>query len=254
MTVHASGFSVLGSCSGSVPCSLFAVLCSVLLGACDRGSPGSAPSPVIVERSRVSMGSEVRLTARMADEPRALRAFEKAFDEFDRLDRLLSVWKPGSDVLRAQRSGGTRACAGQPGHAGGAAHRQAGQRLDGRQVRRDLRRAVGPVEVRSRPGRSDSAPGGRARTVARRRLHGGGAERRARHRVSVAAGYAESIWAASAKATRSIGRPRFSAPTASATFSSRPAATSTPAGRVGIVPGARASGIRAVLSIGSLRR
>jgi len=52
------------------------------------------------------MGSEVRLTAQVADESRALRAFEKAFDEFDRLDRLLSVWKPGSDVLRLNAEAG----------------------------------------------------------------------------------------------------------------------------------------------------
>ena len=54
----------------------------------------------------MSMGSEVRLTAYVADESRALRAFEKVFDEFDRLDRLLSVWKAGSDVLRVNAEAG----------------------------------------------------------------------------------------------------------------------------------------------------
>ncbi len=106
MTVHASECSVLGSCSGSVHRSLFVVLCSVLLGACGSGSPASASRHLLVERVRVSMGSEVRLTAQVADESRALRAFEKAFDEFDRLDRLLSVWKPGSDVLRLNADAG----------------------------------------------------------------------------------------------------------------------------------------------------
>jgi thiamine biosynthesis lipoprotein len=52
------------------------------------------------------MGSEVRLTAWTDDEPRALRAFEKAFNEFDRLDRLHSVWKDGSDVLRVNAAAG----------------------------------------------------------------------------------------------------------------------------------------------------
>jgi len=52
------------------------------------------------------MGSEVHLTAWTDDEPRALRAFEQAFDEFDRLDRLLSVWKDGSDVLRVNAEAG----------------------------------------------------------------------------------------------------------------------------------------------------
>ena len=55
------------------------------------------------------MGSEVHLTAWTDDEPRALRAFERAFDEFDRLDRLLSVWKEGSDVLRVNAAAGRAA-------------------------------------------------------------------------------------------------------------------------------------------------
>ena len=46
------------------------------------------------------MGSEVRLQAWTNDEPRALRAFERVFDDFDRLDRLLSVWHADSDVSR----------------------------------------------------------------------------------------------------------------------------------------------------------
>ena len=46
------------------------------------------------------MGSEVRLTASVSSEHDALRAFEKVFDEFDRLDRLLSVWHAESDVSR----------------------------------------------------------------------------------------------------------------------------------------------------------
>ena len=52
------------------------------------------------------MGAEVRLTASGADEPAALRAFEKVFDEFDRLDRLLSVWHAGSDVSRVNAKAG----------------------------------------------------------------------------------------------------------------------------------------------------
>ena len=52
------------------------------------------------------MGSEVRITAWTADEPRAVHAFEQAFAEFDRLDRLLSVWHPGSDVSRLNAAAG----------------------------------------------------------------------------------------------------------------------------------------------------
>lgn len=52
------------------------------------------------------MGSEVRITVSVSDEPDALRAFEKVFDEFDRLDRLLSVWHAGSDVSRVNSEAG----------------------------------------------------------------------------------------------------------------------------------------------------
>jgi thiamine biosynthesis lipoprotein len=86
---------------------MFVVLGSVLAFACSSGNPAASPSShQIVERARVSMGSEVRLTAWTDDEPRAVRAFERAFDEFDRLDRLLSVWKDGSDVLRVNAEAG----------------------------------------------------------------------------------------------------------------------------------------------------
>jgi len=46
------------------------------------------------------MGTEVHLTAWTADETRAAAAFAQVFDEFDRLDGLMSVWREGSDVVR----------------------------------------------------------------------------------------------------------------------------------------------------------
>jgi thiamine biosynthesis lipoprotein len=54
------------------------------------------------------MGSEVHITAWTADEPGALSAFEAAFDEFDRLDALMSVWKEGSEVERVNRAAGEK--------------------------------------------------------------------------------------------------------------------------------------------------
>jgi thiamine biosynthesis lipoprotein ApbE len=69
----------------------------------------TSPAPAaIVERSRVSMGSEVHLTAWTSDEPAALAAFEAAFDEFDRLDALMSVWKEGSEVERLNHAAGEK--------------------------------------------------------------------------------------------------------------------------------------------------
>ena len=52
------------------------------------------------------MGSEVHFTAWTNDEARAVQAFERAFDEFDRLDRLHSIWKDNSDVLRVNAEAG----------------------------------------------------------------------------------------------------------------------------------------------------
>ena len=59
------------------------------------------------------MGSEVHLTAWTADERAATAAFEAVFDEFDRLDALMSVWKEGSDIERLNRAAGETAGAGQ---------------------------------------------------------------------------------------------------------------------------------------------
>jgi thiamine biosynthesis lipoprotein len=52
------------------------------------------------------MGSEVRISVWTADEATALRAFDQAFAEFDRLDRLLSIWHPESDVSRLNAAAG----------------------------------------------------------------------------------------------------------------------------------------------------
>ena len=89
---------------------------AVALSACssDRGAsgrdttpPGNAASaPRLIQRSRTSMGSPVDLSAWTARETAALAAFEEVFNEFDRLDSLLSVWKEGSDVLRLNANAG----------------------------------------------------------------------------------------------------------------------------------------------------
>ena len=52
------------------------------------------------------MGSPVELSAWTTREADAVAAFDAAFDEFDRLDALLSVWKEGSDVLRLNAKAG----------------------------------------------------------------------------------------------------------------------------------------------------
>jgi thiamine biosynthesis lipoprotein len=54
------------------------------------------------------MGSELRLTAWTADEPAAASAFDAVFQEFDRLDALMSVWREGSDIERLNAAAGER--------------------------------------------------------------------------------------------------------------------------------------------------
>jgi thiamine biosynthesis lipoprotein len=65
--------------------------------------------PALVERARLSMGSELRLTASVHDEASAVAAFDAVFQEFDRLESLMSVWRAGSEVLRINEAAGDRA-------------------------------------------------------------------------------------------------------------------------------------------------
>jgi thiamine biosynthesis lipoprotein len=55
------------------------------------------------------MGSELRLTAWTSDEAAAVAAFDAVFREFERLDKILSVWQEGSDVLRINAAAGDHA-------------------------------------------------------------------------------------------------------------------------------------------------
>jgi thiamine biosynthesis lipoprotein len=52
------------------------------------------------------MGTAVTLTTWTVDEARVHDGFTAVFAEIDRLDALLSVWKPGSDVLRINAAAG----------------------------------------------------------------------------------------------------------------------------------------------------
>src|SRR5262245_33310404 len=81
---------------------------AVFITACDTaGTPSNDPA-TLVERSRVSMGSELNLTAWTADEANATAAFEAVFAEFDRLDALMSVWREGSDIVRLNAAAGEK--------------------------------------------------------------------------------------------------------------------------------------------------
>ena len=79
------------------------------------GAPATpAPGAHLVERTQLTMGSELHLFAWTADDARALAAFDSVFNEFDRLDGLLSVWRDGSDVVRVNQAAGDHAVAVGP--------------------------------------------------------------------------------------------------------------------------------------------
>ena len=79
------------------------VLFALMASACGREPAATLHS---VERSRVAMGSQLRLVAWTRDETTAVDTFEHIFREFDRLEALLSVWKDGSDVVRLNQAAG----------------------------------------------------------------------------------------------------------------------------------------------------
>ena len=82
----------------------------LVAGACGRQEAKPvAPAPHearVMARSGLAMGSELTLMAWTADEDPANRAFDAVFAEFNRLDRLLSVWKPESDIVRLNAAAG----------------------------------------------------------------------------------------------------------------------------------------------------
>jgi thiamine biosynthesis lipoprotein len=90
------------------------VAVALLMGGCSASLEETLPPPRIVERARVSMGSEVRLTAWTADEANALLAFEHIFEDFDHLDRVLSVWHETSEISRLNASAGKAPVAIKP--------------------------------------------------------------------------------------------------------------------------------------------
>lgn len=66
----------------------------------------SAPEPGVVEAEHRAMGSAWRIAVWTADRERAGRATSDAFDEVDRLESILSVWREDSDVQRLNAAAG----------------------------------------------------------------------------------------------------------------------------------------------------
>jgi thiamine biosynthesis lipoprotein len=70
------------------------------------GCGGQPRLASLVEQSRLAMGSSLRVAVWSADSKGAARAIDQVYAEFDRLDRILSVWQPGSEVQRLNAAAG----------------------------------------------------------------------------------------------------------------------------------------------------
>jgi thiamine biosynthesis lipoprotein len=86
---------------------ILALVCALTCITCSR-PPVSTTSAALVERSHMTMGSELRLSLWTADEPGARVATDEVFSEFDRLDNLMSVWRERSDIQRLNDAAGER--------------------------------------------------------------------------------------------------------------------------------------------------
>lgn len=90
----------------SLTCALGTAL--LLTTACGDGGPAGARDAAVqpAERVGLAMGSQLRVRVLTPDPRDAATAIDAVFAEFDRLDALLSVWRPGSDVLRVNGAAG----------------------------------------------------------------------------------------------------------------------------------------------------
>ena len=74
----------------------------------------SAASPHQISAGRYAMGTVLELTLVGADEPALVRARDDALAEVERLEGLLSTWRPESDVSRLNGAAGRGALAVDP--------------------------------------------------------------------------------------------------------------------------------------------
>jgi thiamine biosynthesis lipoprotein len=81
-----------------------AVVALVASFACARTAPN--PASHLLERTHMTMGSELRVSAWTTSDSTATAAMDAVFREFDRLDALMSVWKDGSDIERLNAAAG----------------------------------------------------------------------------------------------------------------------------------------------------
>jgi thiamine biosynthesis lipoprotein len=102
----------------TLPATVSAVVIAILAfaaspGACVGRAAAQALQAQVFARTYHAMGTDVVLTAYTADNARAAEAFASAFNEIQRLERLMTDWEwpgqPPSDVLRVNAAAGREA-------------------------------------------------------------------------------------------------------------------------------------------------
>jgi thiamine biosynthesis lipoprotein len=81
----------------------------LIASACSTSAPPATDTALAatpVSEARVVMGTELRLTTWTADDAEALAAFEAVFDEFDRLEALMSTFRDTSEISRLNAAAG----------------------------------------------------------------------------------------------------------------------------------------------------
>lgn len=86
--------------------SLLPLLIAFFIAFASAGVRAAEPALQKIEDSRMAMGCLYTITAYGTDQPLLSRGVDEAFDEIDRIDRLMSHYKPESPLSRINREAG----------------------------------------------------------------------------------------------------------------------------------------------------
>ena len=138
--------------------------CVFMLISCSTGTATPRAEAALVERSQVSMGTEIHLSAWTTDEAAAVAAFERVFRRVRSarcVDERVEGRAATSCASTPRRESPPSPSARKSERC--STRRQQVSEWTGGQVRRHVRRAVGPLEVRS--GHRRSRAGSRRRSL-----------------------------------------------------------------------------------------
>jgi thiamine biosynthesis lipoprotein len=93
---------------------LFPLLCAFFIGPASAGICAAEPALQKIEDSRMAMGCLYSITAYGPDLTALTRSVNEAFDEIDRIDRMMSHYKQESPLSRLNREAGEQAVKTDP--------------------------------------------------------------------------------------------------------------------------------------------